>query len=291
MKKYSKILGFVLVVFSCFGAGAFYSTSKTNITESVFNGDEEEAVKKLAAIQAQEDADSRLGQYVLNIMHKTSAGRKLSDAKKQILARSIVRVTSEVFSIEEHRKAFIMVLAIESQFERLAQSPTGPKGLSQVARSSFHEGLKNCGLPIANDDDVWETDLNLYAGACYFRMVLESNGGDSFVAVVAYNQGPNSASVKTYAKSGYLDNLEALKYVARFSYLQRNVKAEKAPGVPDINNLSKTVPTEAEKAPVVAEIRKVSKKVHLEAEKTPAVPEIKTEFKTISTEEEKANEP
>lgn len=187
---------------------------------------------KAASLADKESADLLLGQYAINMMHHTPAGLSLSDARKQTLARSIVRVSSDVFDHVEDRKAFIAVIAIESGFQRNAQSPTGPRGLSQVAKKAFKEGLDNCGIPSANDEDVWDTDINLYAGACYFRALLERNGNDPFIAIVAYNKGPNSESIKTYSKSGKLDDVEALKYVAKFNFLKRTVPEGKVPDIP-----------------------------------------------------------
>lgn len=223
------------------GCNASVTTSHSSVAELEEKLKQNEA--KLAAITAQEEADQRLGQYAINMMYVSGAKDKLSDAKKQILARSIVRVANDIFEKEDAKKAFIAVLAIESAFQRFAQSPTGPKGYAQLARKSFHEAMSDCGVENLSDDDVWETDINLYAGACYFRKVLDAFDGDQLAAIVAYNQGPNSDSAKTYSKYGSLDNIEALKYVARFSFLKRKVTDQKTPNVPHIKELPKPNPT------------------------------------------------
>lgn len=197
---------------------------------------------KLAEIAAREVADQRLGQYAINMMYLSGAKDKISDGKKQVLARSIVRVANDIFEKEDSKRAFIAVLAIESAFQRFAQSPTGPKGYAQLAKKSFHEAMSDCGVEHLNDEDVWETDINLYAGACYFRKVLDAYDGDQLAAIVAYNQGPNSDSAKSYAKHGSLDNMEALKYVAKFSFLKRKVTDQKTPDVPNIHELPKPNP-------------------------------------------------
>ena len=182
---------------------------------------------QLDSIKAQDEKDKTLGQYALNMMSQTSASTKLSDAKKQTLARSIVKISNDVFETDEQKKAFIAVLAIESEFIRNAQSPTGPKGLSQVSKAAFVEGTAYCGLGATHDEDVWETDIKLYAGACYFRALLDKHQ-DPYIAIVAYNQGPNSKDSKTFAKNGRMDSVEALKYVARFNYLKRVVTETKS---------------------------------------------------------------
>jgi len=189
-------------------------------------------ISHMKRLAEQEAADLRLGQYTINAMWRTGAREKLSDARKQTLARAIVRVSNDIFETEEHKKAFVAVIAIESGFHRFAQSPTGPKGLTQVAKSAFIESMASCGITGLNDDDIWDTDINLYAGACYFRKQLDKNNGDTYMAIIAYNQGPNSDSLKTYAKNGSLDNIEVLKYVAKFTFLKRTVTDEKEQGTP-----------------------------------------------------------
>jgi soluble lytic murein transglycosylase-like protein len=197
------------------------------------------AQAKLDQLAKAEEADARLGQYAINMMYWAGAKDKLSDGRKQILARAIVRVSNDIFETEDNKKAFIAVIAIESAFNRFAQSPTGPKGYAQLAKASFHEAMADCGVTGLRDDDVWETDFNLYAGACYFRKTLEAFNGDPYAAIVAYNQGPNSEAAKTYAKHGRMENVEALKYVARFSFLKRRVTDEKTPETPAIQDLPK----------------------------------------------------
>jgi hypothetical protein len=193
----------------------------------------ESAKVTLSKIQEQDSADTSLGQYAINMMLHTAAGSKLSNAGKQILARDIVDVANDVYEDNlDHKKAFIVVVAIESGFQKGAQSPTGPRGLTQVAKKALQEGLSLCGLPASHDSDAWNEKINLYAGACYFRFLLEKNNNDPYIAIVAYNKGPYSDSIKSYAKSGNLNDVEALKYVAKFNYLKRTVTDAKTPNNP-----------------------------------------------------------
>jgi hypothetical protein len=195
---------------------------------------------ELEKTKGQEEYNNSLGQYILNMMHNTSAGTQLSQARKQILTKSIVRVANDVFATTEHKHAFVAVLSIESEFMKYAHSSSGPRGLSQVAKAAFLEGLKYCGVDNVKDDDVWETDINLYAGACYFRNLIERFNGDPMQAIaIAYNQGPNSKDAKTYSKYGRADNVEGLKYIARFTYLTKTV-SDKIPqkGAPDIKDMT-----------------------------------------------------
>jgi hypothetical protein len=186
----------------------------------------------------QDTKDKNLGQFAVNMMVECERfmpeAKKLSKARKITLAQSIVRITNNVFDSDQNKRDMVTAWAIESCFQKFAQSPTGPKGYSQVAKAAFKEGMKACGVPDAKDDDVWETDLNLYAGACYFRTILETKK-DSYLSIVAYNQGPNSEAAKKYEQNGRVGNVEALEYIAQFTYLARKVTDNKLPNAPDIN--------------------------------------------------------
>lgn len=214
-------------------AGTYYAVIKNKIVPNI----NLVAITNSDKHSPQEEADLRLGQYAINAMYKAGAKDKISDAKKQVLARAIVRVSNDIFLKDEDKRAFIGIIAIESAFQRFVQSPTGPKGYSQVAKKSFFEAMADCGVTNLHDEDVWETDLNLYAGACYFRKQIDANGGDQYMAMIAYNQGPSSDSLKSYAKSGNIDNIEVLKYMAKFTFLKRTLTDTKQPNIPAIGDL------------------------------------------------------
>lgn len=241
-----KIITLVSVVGLCglSAAGTYYIAVNNKKVPTILISSTENPTavansNKLRVYSEQEEADLRLGQYAINAMYKAGAKDKISDAKKQVLARAIVRVSNDIFIKEDDKRAFISIIAIESAFQRFVQSPTGPKGYSQVAKKSFIEAMSDCGVTNLHDEDVWETDLNLYAGACYFRKQIDANAGDQYMAMIAYNQGPSSDSLKSYAKSGSMDNIEVLKYMAKFTFLKRTLTDTKQPNIPAINDLPK----------------------------------------------------
>lgn len=239
MRKFN-VMAVVVGLCGLSAAGTYYATIKNKFVSGtnlvlVNNSDQ------LRKYTDQEEADLRLGQYAINAMYKAGAKDKISDAKKQVLARAIVRVCNDIFLKDEEKKAFVSIIAIESAFQRFVQSPTGPKGYAQIAKKSFFEAMADCGVTSLHDEDVWETDLNLYAGACYFRKQLDANGGDQYMAMIAYNQGPSSDSLKSYAKSGNMDNLEVLKYMAKFTFLRRTLTDTKQPNIPAMDDLPKPI--------------------------------------------------
>ena len=205
------------------------------------------AKESLKKHHEQEQADLKLGQYAINAMYASGSKDRISDAGKQSLARAIVRVSNDIFLKEDEKKAFIGIIAIESAFIRFSQSPTGPKGYTQIAKGSFIEAMADCGATGVSEADVWETELNLYAGACYFRKQLDANNGDQYMAMIAYNQGPASASLKSYTKNGSMDNMEVLKYMAKFTFLKRTLTDTKQPNIPSIKEIYKSTPAKKAK--------------------------------------------
>ena len=57
------------------------------------------AREQLRKYAEQEEADLKLGQYAINAMYKAGAKDRISDAKKQVLARAIVRISNDIFKI------------------------------------------------------------------------------------------------------------------------------------------------------------------------------------------------
>lgn len=217
-----------------------------NCSKQAQTQDNKSLEQQLAVYKEKEEAGKRLGQYTLNVMQRTAFSKELSEARKIMLAQDVVRVAMDIFpDNEEHRKSFVVVIAIESGFNKLAQSPTGPKGMSQLAKGAFKDGSTYCSIPKTNESDVWSESLNLTIGACYFRKLLEDNGNDPLIAIVAYNQGPHSDSAKSYSKNGQLEEKEPLKYVAKFSFLSKVVGNEKSPDAPLYKDLTSTAPQKA----------------------------------------------
>lgn len=164
------------------------------------------------------ETKSRTKAFALARMEQVKS--KLSPLRRDILSTQISEVASKVFEDrEDHAQAFVTVLAIESGFNKFAQSPTGPRGLGQVAKGAFAEGLKSCTKLAFNDEDVWDVEVNLLASGCYFKSMLAAAGGNPYVAIVSYNQGGASNDSKNFKKTGSLDGKEPLQYLAKFVFL------------------------------------------------------------------------
>lgn len=223
-------------------AAGIVMTGLVNPRPSVADPKVAELEAKLKVYTDKEESDKRLGQYTVNMMFKSpETVKQLSPAYMLSLAQDIVEVDNNIFDKEIEKRGFIGALQIESRFLKYAQSPTGPKGLAQVARKTFHYSIGLCGIPAANDNDAWDTKLNLYAGACYFKEQLNANNGDVIAAIVAYNQGPNDDDAKRYPKDGVVKGHEPLAYVVKWVFNNDHTTDTKMPGVPAISDLPKPV--------------------------------------------------
>jgi soluble lytic murein transglycosylase-like protein len=75
----------------------------------------------------------------------------------------------------------------ESSFRRRAVSEAGAIGYTQILPSTAR-WLE----PGVRDRDLFQRDTNLRLGFRYLRMLLEENGGEMRLALLAYNRGPGT---------------------------------------------------------------------------------------------------
>ena len=98
----------------------------------------------------------------------------------------------------------LAVIAAESAFHPLAESPKGARGLMQLMPAT----AKRFGV-----EDIWDPDDNLHGGMSYLRWLLRYYQGDVTLALAAYNAG--EAAVDRYG--GVPPYNETRQYVKRIS--------------------------------------------------------------------------
>lgn len=82
------------------------------------------------------------------------------------------------------RPSFLLaVVACESNFDALALSKAGARGLAQV----MPETARSLGV---DPDLLWDPRLNLYSAAKYIRLLVDRYGNDLDKILIAYNAGP-----------------------------------------------------------------------------------------------------
>jgi soluble lytic murein transglycosylase len=93
----------------------------------------------------------------------------------------------------------------ESFFDPRAISPVGALGLTQVLPSTGRILAQELGVARFEPDHLLQTELNIRFGASYMAARLREFDNNIFVALAAYNAGPNAARRWIAASSGDAD--------------------------------------------------------------------------------------
>lgn len=166
--------------------------------------------------------DQIVGDHVMKLIQIVQPD--LSVARRQILARTFVRVTGDVLENEEQARYFAILVAIESRFNPTATSTAGAVGMAQIMPAYAKEFGKLCGVSDFTNADLVDPELNLTIGACIFRALLGVYKGNLAAVLVAYNAGSASLSMKQLQSLGNITNDETPRYVTRFMYLEQMTK-------------------------------------------------------------------
>jgi len=178
------------------------------------------------SIQSKEsvNTDHVLGNYVLLMMNIVNTNA--SFAKKNVIARSIVNVSNDIFSSLEEKKHFVTMIAIESKFNTDAVSSAGAVGLTQVIPKYAKEFAERCGMNDVRPEDLKNPDINLLVGACRFKALLDNFNGNTAAALVAYNAGLASDQLKQLKSLKNITNVESSSYVVKWLYLKDKADAQ-----------------------------------------------------------------
>ena len=149
----------------------------------------------------------------------------LSGFEKQRISGAIVRTTGLLLSDIESRKGVAVFVAIESKFNKNAKSPVGAVGLTQIMPKYSKEFGKQCNIDIQDTDNLSDPELNLLLGVCQFKQLMKIFNNTA-LALVAYNAGQNSESLKELKSLQNIKNTETANYVSRFTYLKNAAETE-----------------------------------------------------------------
>jgi hypothetical protein len=178
----------------------------------------------LTASPNQEEEAAELGNYVLLQMKIVNA--RMSDLRKQVLARQIVTVAMEILSNQEQRKQFVTLIAIESKFDAGARSHVGATGLGQVMPAYAAEFAAKCGVKNLDPKDLEVPEINLMVSACRFRNLMDIFKGQISLALVGYNAGASSNQIKQLQELRTLSTTETANYIVRFAFVQERAEIE-----------------------------------------------------------------
>ena len=85
-----------------------------------------------------------------------------------------------------------LVIQAESSGDPTAVSPKGAKGLMQLMPETAEEMAKELGIPYSEERLTADPQYNMALGNAYLNKMLGRYGGNSTLAVAAYNAGPGS---------------------------------------------------------------------------------------------------
>ena len=113
------------------------------------------------------------------------------------------------------------IIQVESQFDRLAVSTAGARGLMQLMPAT----AKAMGVT-----DAFDARQNIFGGAKYLRVLLGQYGGDVSMTAAAYNAG--ETAVARYR--GIPPYKETQNYVRKVNAILGSAVASVAPAAPEI---------------------------------------------------------
>jgi soluble lytic murein transglycosylase-like protein len=180
--------------------------------------------QKITQAQQARIDDEQLESYTLLLMKLTRA--KLSDFQKVSIAQALVRVSGKIFSSLEQRKWFAVLVANESHFNSSAKSSAGAVGLSQIIPKYAAGFGIPCGITGVLPTELSDVEINLSLGACQFRELINTLDGNTAAALVAYNAGQNSQSLKQLLSGSTILNQEAANYPSKAFFLRTKADLE-----------------------------------------------------------------
>jgi len=204
---------------------------------------------QVTGIKTKAQEDEKLGNFTLLLMDIARAD--LSPMRRQMLARTLVRVTGEMFTEYKHREAFIGIIAHESRFSNAAHSPVGAQGMAQLMPSSAPSFAKLCGLNDFRPADLQDVELNLTLGACFYRDLLEKLNGNTVAAETAYNGGEYSESLKSLLAQRQIKNMETSNYATAIAFKKEEANTA-------LQNIESTQATAMKETPVNISIEAIN---------------------------------
>jgi Transglycosylase SLT domain len=151
--------------------------------------------------------------FILRVMDIVKATQtKVTRVK---LANTIARQGQEIFPGD--RRAWYVLLAVESKFNQRATSEAGALGIGQIVPKDLSYLKRVTGVSATKRQLQTDIKINLAVSSKLFSHLIRTTRS-SVLALVAYNAGVNSAAV-TDLKSVTSINHESANYVTKHSYI------------------------------------------------------------------------
>jgi soluble lytic murein transglycosylase len=131
-----------------------------------------------------------------------------------------VRAASELSKLP--RELIYSVMRQESLYRTDATSSVGARGLMQMMPDTARRTARAWKQPKPGEDALFDPSVAIVLGAAQLRTVLDRFGGQTVVALAAYNAGPNAASRWIPAQPVEADVwIENIPYNETRTYVQR----------------------------------------------------------------------
>jgi soluble lytic murein transglycosylase-like protein len=137
------------------------------------------------AVASEPDWTGRV-RLTLERMHIPIRGKNL-----EALLRTVDR-SSKRFGIDP--LAVLGIIAIESEFDPLAVSPSGAMGLMQLRSDTARELAEDLGIAWRSDDLLLDPDVNVLLGSFYLSRLI-TRFGDIDAALAAFHDGPGRVQI------------------------------------------------------------------------------------------------
>ena len=110
----------------------------------------------------------------------------------------------------------------ESLFRADAVSSAGARGLLQMLPDTAHRTARAWKRPKPNVEALFDPNVSVVLGAAQLRTLLDRFGGQTVVALAAYNAGPNAAARWMPSQAVEADVwIENIPYNETRTYVQR----------------------------------------------------------------------
>lgn len=117
----------------------------------------------------------------------------------------------------------VAVMRIESAFDPAAVSPKGARGLMQVMPETAAWAAEQMGLESFHPDQLFDPEVNIAIGSWYLATLHRQFGGDTVLALAAYNGGRGNVArwLSEESWSGELATIDDIPFPETRGYVRK----------------------------------------------------------------------
>ncbi|MBR2787331.1 MAG: lytic transglycosylase domain-containing protein [Clostridia bacterium] len=148
--------------------------------------------------------------------------------QKQIYKQEYSEYVNKYAEINEIDPMWIYaIIKVESNFDKLATSNKGAKGLMQLMDSTALDIAKELNIEDFELNMLYDPEINIMIGTKYFNKLLEKYNENYYLAIAAYNGG--IGNVDNWIDRGVIEadasNIENIPYKETNMYVRKTIRA------------------------------------------------------------------